>query len=65
MIRGQGWKYIRYHHGQPAEFLYDLKHDPGETRNLIADQKYAGQREQLSNELDAWLARTGWPKGNE
>jgi arylsulfatase A-like enzyme len=65
MIRGQGWKYIRYHHGQPAEFLYDLKNDPGETRNLIGEQKHASQRDKLSNELDAWLTRTGWPKGDQ
>jgi len=62
MIRGQGWKYIRYYHGKPAEFLYHLTDDPGETHNLIGDQKYASQRENLSKELDAWLERTGWQK---
>ena len=32
--------------------------------SLIGNSKYAGQREQLSKELDAWLVRTGWSKGD-
>ena len=61
MVRGHGWKYIRYCNAKPEEFLYHLTEDPGETFNLIADKKYARQREKLSKELDVWLARTGWP----
>ena len=63
MVRGQGWKYIRYSNSKPEEFLYDLNNDPGETRNRIGNNKYADQRERLSKALDAWLVRTGWPKG--
>lgn len=63
MVRGHGWKYIRYGGNKPQEFLYHLTDDPGETRNLIAEKKYAGQREKLSKELNAWLGRTDWPKG--
>jgi arylsulfatase A-like enzyme len=59
MIRGQGWKYIRYSQGD--EYLYHLAIDPGETRNLSRDPKYASQRKRLSSELQAWLRRTGWP----
>lgn len=59
MIRGQGWKYIRYSQGD--DYLYHLATDPGETRNLINDSKHASQRKKLSAELDAWLRRTGWP----
>jgi arylsulfatase A-like enzyme len=62
MVRGQGWKYIRYANNKPEEFLYNLADDPGETRNLIGDSQYDGQRKRLARELDAWLARTGWPK---
>ena len=65
MVRGHGWKYIRYGGNKPQEFLYRLTDDRGETRNLIAEKKYANQREKLSKELDAWLARTGWPAGNK
>jgi arylsulfatase A-like enzyme len=65
MVRGHGWKYIRYGGTKPQEFLYQLTDDPGETRNLIAEKKYGRQREKLSKELDGWLVRTGWPKGND
>jgi len=63
MIRGHGWKYIRYRNAKPEEFLYHLTDDPGETRNLIGEKKCASQREKLSKELDAWLVRTGWTIG--
>lgn len=59
MIRGQGWKYIRYAQGD--EYLYHLAKDPGETRNLIGQEHYVDQHKKLSAELDAWLHRTGWP----
>ncbi|MFH1918396.1 MAG: sulfatase-like hydrolase/transferase [Planctomycetota bacterium] len=59
MIRGQGWKYIRYPKGQ--EYLYHLADDPGETRNLIADPTRRPRRNELAAEMDAWLKRTGWP----
>ena len=29
--------------------------------SLIGDASYASQRKMLSDELDAWLRRTGWP----
>lgn len=59
MIRGQGWKYVRYPN---QEFLYHLAEDPGETRNVINEPACAAKRAELSAELDAWLQRTGWPK---
>ena len=63
MIRGQGWKYIRYPgpKAQQNEFLYHLAEDPGETRNLAANPAAAEKRRELSRELDAWLTRTDWP----
>lgn len=62
MARGQGWKLIRYPGG--AEFLYDLTTDPGETRNLAADARFAERKLALRSELDAWLERTGFPGRN-
>jgi arylsulfatase A-like enzyme len=59
MIRGQGWKYIRYRQGE--DYLYHLTDDPGETRNLAGDARYGPWKKKLSSELDAWLRRTGWP----
>jgi arylsulfatase A-like enzyme len=66
MIRGRGWKYIRY--GNRLEYLYDLREDPGETVNLIDNFESRSIREQLTAEMDKWLDRTGWtghkdPKG--
>jgi len=59
MIRGQGWKYIRYHQGD--EYLYNLADDPGETKNLAADPARRSVRDELGGEMQAWLERTGWP----
>ena len=58
MVRGKGFKLVRYHDGQ--EYLYNLKQDPGETRNLIDDPKCRSSREELAAEMDKWLIRTGW-----
>ncbi len=59
MIRGGGWKHIRYAQGD--EYLYHLADDPAETRNLADDPQYRHQRNELGAEMDAWLERTGWP----
>ena len=53
MVRGQGWKYMRY--ADDEEMLFDLVHDPGETRNLAHDQGGEARKQQLSAELDRWL----------
>jgi len=59
MIRGQGWKYVRYPKGE--EYLYHLAEDPDETRNLAADPTRRARRNDLAAEMNAWLHRTGWP----
>ena len=58
-VRTDDWKYARYPHGdgKPDRHLaelYDLKNDPEELQNLIADPKYAAKL----RELQAELART-------
>lgn len=58
MIRGKGWKYIRY--SNRLEYLYNLGKDPGETLNLIDDPDSQSVRKELSREMDNWLDRTGW-----
>jgi arylsulfatase A-like enzyme len=59
MIRGQGWKYVRYYDGD--EWLFDLANDPLEEHNLAADPERQGQRDCLSHLLDEWLRETGFP----
>jgi arylsulfatase A-like enzyme len=58
MVRGKGWKFIRYRDGQ--EYLYELKRNPGETENLADNPKYRSRHEQLASEINKWLKRTVW-----
>ncbi len=55
MIRGKGFKLVRYENGQ--EYLYDLKNDPGETKDWTDYPAYQAIRKELSTELDNWLKR--------
>ncbi len=63
-IRTDRWKYIHYPHGDGgpdrhmAE-LYDLKSDPGETKNLIGKTELAGQVTALQAELAKLMLATG------
>lgn len=50
MVRGCGWKYIRYADGE--EFLYDLRADPHETTNLAQAAEHLDRRHELRDELD-------------
>jgi len=63
-IRTDEWKYIHYPHGDGtpdkhmAE-LYNLKDDPGETKNLISKPELAGKVKELQNELAKLMLSTG------
>ena len=59
MVRGQGWKYIRYADG--GEYLYDLRRDPGETRNLAEARLHQPRKRELIQQLEGWLHATGFP----
>ena len=55
-VRTDDWKLIHYPNGdgKPDRFtaeLYDLKNDPHEMRNLIADPGHAARRAELEREL--------------
>lgn len=63
-VRTDDWKYAHYPHGdgQPDRHLaelYDLKNDPEERHNLIADPKYADQLRVLQAELKRVMADVG------
>lgn len=62
-LRTDEWKYIRYPHGDGSPDkhmaeLYHLKTDPGETTNLIADEKYEATIAKLRKELDQRIAES-------
>ncbi|HXI18783.1 MAG TPA: sulfatase-like hydrolase/transferase [Chloroflexota bacterium] len=60
MVRTRDWKYVhRYPYG-PHE-LFDLKHDPGERRNLVDDAGHQATRRALKAELDGWFVRYADP----
>jgi len=63
-IRTLEWKYVRYPHGDGSPDrhmaeLYNFKLDPGETRNLIEDPKYAGVVKDLRTRLDRLIREAG------
>ncbi len=58
MVRSDKWKYCVYSDGE--KFLYDLKNDPLETKNLAASDEYRDIKETLSQERFSWLKRTGY-----
>lgn len=66
-VRTNDWKYVHYPHGDGkpdrhmAE-LYDLKNDPSETRNLIANPNYAAKVQELKNELERLKKQLGLEK---
>jgi len=54
MIRTAEWKLVRHHFTNFLDELYDLKNDPGETKNLYNDPKYREVRESLQQRLTKW-----------
>ncbi|AQQ71005.1 Choline-sulfatase [Limihaloglobus sulfuriphilus] len=58
MIRGKGWKYIRYPDG--GEYMYNLKDDPLELKNVADNPEFSDIKEELQNELKSWLEKTNW-----
>ena len=63
-VRTDDFKYSHYPHGDGmpdrhlAE-LYDLKNDPQERRNLVADPKYASKVKEMQAELNRVMAEVG------
>ncbi len=55
VVRTDRYKYV--HFGGLPPVLFDLGEDPGETRNLADDHRYAGVRLEMAERLLGWRAR--------
>jgi|UniRef100_UPI003783FFE5 arylsulfatase A-like enzyme len=63
-VRTDDWKYIHYPHGDGSPDkhmaeLYNLKDDPGETKNLISKPELAGKVTELKAELAKLMLAAG------
>lgn len=59
MIRSLDWKLIRFPDPNKG-MLFDLRSDPGETRNLWDDPGAREARMRLGEALSSWQARSRW-----
>jgi arylsulfatase A-like enzyme len=50
---------------RPAEELYDLRSDPGETVNVAHRPEYAAVKQELDERLRRWMRETGDPRAAE
>ncbi len=57
-VRTAEWKYTHYTELQGMDELYNLKSDPGEMKNLIADRSAKRSLEKMKRELAAHLRAT-------
>ena len=53
MVRSENYKYITYK-DNPIEQLFDMKADPGETKNLAAHSRYASTVAEHRKRLNDW-----------
>ena len=58
-LRGDRYKYITYYGLWDTDELYDIRSDPGETRNLIADPKLRPVVREMEDKLYGMLAESG------
>ena len=61
MIRTANWKLVRHWLTNGMDELYDLKNDPGETKNRYDDSKAAAIQADLQKQLLAWMRRIDDP----
>ncbi|UCD29205.1 MAG: sulfatase-like hydrolase/transferase [Planctomycetota bacterium] len=61
MLRTARYKYVIFSEGEIPEMLFDMKDDPGETKNLAYDSGMAMTKvvEQHRELLGKWIERTG------
>jgi arylsulfatase A-like enzyme len=59
MLRTDRFKYCIYDSGKHREQLIDLKHDPGEMKNLAEVEDYKDVLDTHRQLLQGWVERTG------
>lgn len=59
MLRDERYKYIAFSRGRDPELLFDLREDPGETRNLVRDPALYTELERCRALLRSWCAQSG------
>lgn len=59
MLRSESHKYVLHQRKEVAEFLFDLRKDPGETRNLVQDAGSRGILQRSRALLAEWMKETG------
>ena len=64
MVRTREWKYIHQYGFEEGDILYDLKHDPGETTNLVNDPDFADVAAELRQQIADWFAAYMLPDFN-
>ncbi len=58
MLRSGRYKYVRYNKGQPAEQLFDMELDPGETNDLTLDPKARKTLDKHRQMLNEYIVKT-------
>lgn len=58
-LRGDRFKYITYYGLWDVDELYDIQADPGETKNLIAEEEYRVVAREMENRLYGMLSEEG------
>ena len=56
-VRTAGWKYFRYVNDKSIEELYDLKNDPQEINNLVANEEYKQKLEEFRKKCDEMIVK--------
>ncbi len=63
MLRTREYKYVVYHHSHSEEMLFDMKSDPGETKNLSGVEEHRTALERHREQLRSWTVENGDEKG--
>ena len=55
MVRTPKYKYVLYDKGSYREQMFDIINDKGEMRNLVEEEEFTAQLEELRAIMDSWL----------